>query len=304
MPLDTNFAVVTVILGGLLIWSMTQKADAPPAEIDPHIYSPPFDGPVDMDIEDVVGKKPDKDARAPQLQQHIRNIVDYLTKQKTKFDIMMRDLSGTATIADLERKHGQVANEIRFTIAQCSNWSSDFIMWRRMLEEMGESEWVRTNMAEFNVPDNVRSNLEAYERTVTQNYHQHNQMNVVQYDGPGTQDDYTALNQNQRYNADGDDTYMRGAYKGDVYDEGGYKTIGGGYVDKMFTSHDMQSDDVNFDDAQRMHGQTSYNPMDTYYDQPQRTQTNRDVYNTLSEEGRLVVWTTGLTITTCVPWKQ
>ena len=135
MPLDTNFAVVTVILGGLLIWSMTQKADAPPAEIDPRKYSPPFDGPVDMDIEDVVGKKPDKDARAPQLMQHIRNIVDYLTKQKTKFDVMMRDLSGTATIADLERKHGQVANEIRYTIAQCSNWSSDFIMWRRALEE-------------------------------------------------------------------------------------------------------------------------------------------------------------------------
>ena len=115
---------------------------------------------------------------------------------------MMRDLSGTATIADLERKHGQVANEMRYTIAQCSNWSSDFIMWRRMLEEMGEDEWVRDNMPEFAVPDNVRSNLEAYERTVTQNLHQHNQMNVIQYEGPGTQEEFIGLNQNQRYNAD------------------------------------------------------------------------------------------------------
>ena len=81
-------------------------------------------------------------------------------------------------------------------------------------------------MAEFNVPDNVRSNLEAYERTVTQNLHQHNQMNVIQYEGPGTQEEFMGLNQNERYNADGDDTYMR-TYKGDVYDEGGYKTQGG-----------------------------------------------------------------------------
>ena len=106
------------------------------AEIDPKKYSPPFDGPVDMDIEEIVGKKPDKDARAPQLQQHIRNIVDYLTKQKTKFDVMMRDLSGTATIADVERKHMQVANEIRYTIAQCER------TWRNStFPTMCEATW-------------------------------------------------------------------------------------------------------------------------------------------------------------------
>ena len=277
MPLDTNFAVVTVILGGLLVWSLTQKADAPKAEIDPRTFSPPFDGPVDMDIEKVVGKKPGTDARAPQLKQHIINIVDYLQGQKTKFDVMMRDMSGTATVADLERKHKQVANELRYTIAQCSNWSSDFIVWRRMLVDFGEDEWVKTHMPEFAVPDNVRNNLTEYERSVTQNVFQHNQMNVIQYENMA-QDDYTALNQNQRYNADADDAFM-------VHKGGQYKDYsGGGYIDQVFMNTDGQSDDVTLDAAQEMHGQTSHNPIPkTQY----LTQTNQDAYNTLSPDGRL-----------------
>ena len=151
MPLDTNFMVVSLILAGLTIWAITQKADTPP-ERNTYIYNAGFDAPDDVEMEEVLGKKPEKDARAPAIKDAIIRRYQYLSTQRSKFDGQMRDISGTATVADLERKHGALAQELRYTIAQCSNWAADFVEWKSMLVQMDEGEWVKLHLIELNSP--------------------------------------------------------------------------------------------------------------------------------------------------------
>ena len=63
MPLDTNFMVVTVILGGLLVWSMTQKVEKP--------LEVPYDDKMDDEWDDTPLKR-DPEATA---------IIEYMGKK-------------------------------------------------------------------------------------------------------------------------------------------------------------------------------------------------------------------------------
>ena len=286
MPLDTNFMVVSLILAGLTIWAITQKADTPP-ERNTYIYNAGFDAPDDVEMEAVLGKKPEKDARAPAIKDAIIRRYQYLSTQRSKFDGQMRDISGTATVADLERKHGALAQELRYTIAQCSNWAADFVVWKSMLVQMDEGEWVKLHLIELNSPTAVRQALEAYEQSVskTLNVSNFNQLNVAQrYDTmPQDQGDFSKLNANQRFNVEADDTFMvdKAAQKPGTYQD--YSR--GGYIGSVFQNVDS-GDDVTIETAQAMHGQTVANPQ-RGASAHQRTQTNTDAFNTLNQGGVL-----------------
>ena len=272
MPLDTNFMVVSVILGGLLVWSMTQKVDKPPVE-NTYIYNAGFDAPDDVEMEEVVGKKPTKDSRAPELKDAILRRNEWLISQRNKFDTLLREPYRTGSIADLERKQPELATELRHTIAFCSNWSEDYIRWRRMLVEMDEGEWVKLHMPEFSVPTDIRNELSRYEDSVnkTLNVKNYNQLNVAQrYDTmPQSQEEYSKLNANQRYNVEGDDAFM--------VDKPAEKPRG-----NVFMNLDP-GDDMTIEAAQRMHGETNANPPP-----PGVIRTSTvNVYNTLNYDGRL-----------------
>ena len=77
MPLDKNFMVVTVILGGLLVWSMTQKAEKP--------LEVPYDDKMDDQWDDTPLKDP-RSMEAWQIIEYIQKKVEELISWRREMD--------------------------------------------------------------------------------------------------------------------------------------------------------------------------------------------------------------------------
>ena len=92
MPLDTNFAVVTVILGGLLIWSMTSKVEEP----------------MDLD-EDVDPFEPFKSSKT--RDQHAAEIIAYSPPklEKTNYSVKISECKDVISRVQVFKKKFQDA---------------------------------------------------------------------------------------------------------------------------------------------------------------------------------------------------
>ena len=141
--------VVTVILGGLLVWSMTQKVEKP--------LEVPYDDKMDDEWDDTPLKR---DPEAAAIIEYIGKKVEELVSWRREMDnIFLSDDNPARSLADLERnapKWFQAFQELeKFAV----NLSDEFKKLIVSLNNLGEQEFVSSHSEIFGVPQEVLARL-------------------------------------------------------------------------------------------------------------------------------------------------
>ena len=262
MPIDQNFIVITVVLAGLLVWSMTKKTEElVMMEQDDDSSEEEYlkDVPYDKGMVDIL--------------QWMQRMCQSLVNRRQEMDaIFLGNKFQAKTLNDLLQEAPRWAGQFDLLYRDAIAANDTFqVMVQKLNQDFGEDgkKWVRDNQKVIQIPVETRDQLNSYKHGGS--YTQYNQMNVQQrYDEHMPySDDYNDMNPNQQFNKYGDSFMVaKAAQKPGVFQQ----------VD--------QGDDVTMDVASGIYHNTPTNAP-AKGQASNQTQTNDDVYNTLNPDGKL-----------------
>lgn len=278
---DKNFIVVSVILGGLLVWSLVRTPEKPEPQQtfyimpgDDRQYAIEGDEPDDAEMAEKE-KMPGRDATAQAIMGYIASMNNQIMGYRQEVDqIFLGDQQPWRNTTDLERDAPQWLEAFNNLYALCARLGDEFkLLQQRLTNDFGEGAWVAANMNLLQFPVEVRLVLDGYKKGSTYQQVYIASMNVVSANRPQTQNEYQGLNTNQQFNERGDD-YPRGSGTGTDKD--------------VFMGTASQQDPVTMDKATVWLRDTSSNPQPGTGGSGQQTLANDDeAFNTLNSDGRL-----------------
>ena len=269
--MDKNFMVVTVVLGGLLVWSLTQR----PEQKDPTQYilppPPPPSAPEYMEWEE----PPTREDGAFNIMQWLQRKATDLVNARREIDNIFLDEENPArSLNELQGKAKWQYQKFMDLYRACMHYRDVFKEAVAVLDqEFGESEWIQTYASILNIPQETLTTLDGYKKGAVyyQTLKQYNQMNV--YDDFNVPEGvYARADPNRQANMDADDAFKvhkRPQKPGSNV----FMDIAG-------------ADDVTMSSAADMLGSTTTNPV-AVGGGAHQTHTNDDAFDTLNPGGAL-----------------
>ena len=207
--------VVTVILGGLLIWSMTQKVEKPEQE------------PMYVDTDDDWGNvKLKKDPTVDNIKRYIEEVCNDMIQVRQEMDRMfLSDDNPARTLQDLQRhepdwykRYDMLKRKALFELDNFKNLVID-------LNQRGQGQWVTEHAIVLRTPTEVLAALEVYKEknSYTQYVKTNNQLNVMKVEGAENAEDYMDYSAGGKFNEDARDGYINSKGNKDAFyslDEG------------------------------------------------------------------------------------